>query len=100
MKIAISVQYVLITCRDDCPWPDSARCAKGHRPISDRSRQNHPTVRRRFEGEEPPHIIYHYTGDVGLRGILETGQLWLTDVYGLNDPSELRASGFPRLNFT
>ncbi|MGA9505323.1 MAG: DUF2971 domain-containing protein, partial [Terriglobales bacterium] len=31
----------------------------------------------------------HYTGDGGLRGILETGQLWLTDVFSLNDPSEL-----------
>jgi hypothetical protein len=53
-----------------------------------------------LKAKKPPHIIYHYTGDVGLRGILETGQLWLTDVFGLNDPSELRASGFPRLNFT
>jgi hypothetical protein len=37
----------------------------------------------------PPPTIYHYTGDAGLRGILETGQLWLTDVFSLNDPSEL-----------
>lgn len=27
------------------------------------------------ESQEPPEIIYHYTNDVGLRGILETGQL-------------------------
>jgi hypothetical protein len=38
----------------------------------------------------PPPIIYHYTNDVGLRGILETGQLWLTAIFNLNDPSELR----------
>ena len=30
------------------------------------------------EAQEPPAIIYHYTNDVGLRGILETGQLWLS----------------------
>ena len=41
--------------------------------------------------ELSPHpIIYHYTNDVGLRGILETGKLWLTDIFNLNDPSELR----------
>jgi hypothetical protein len=39
--------------------------------------------------QKPPPIIYHYTSDVGLRGILETGQLWLTDILQLNDPSEL-----------
>jgi hypothetical protein len=38
---------------------------------------------------EPPTTIYHYTNDAGLRGILESGQLWLTDVFDLNDPSEL-----------
>ena len=42
-----------------------------------------------LESQEPPSIIYHYTNDVGLRGILETGQLWLTDIFSLNDPSEL-----------
>jgi hypothetical protein len=40
--------------------------------------------------EPPPPIIYHYTNDVGLRGILESGQLWFTDIFNLNDPSELR----------
>ncbi len=42
-----------------------------------------------LEACEPPTIIYHYTNDVGLRGILETGQFWLTDIFNLNDPSEL-----------
>ena len=41
------------------------------------------------ESQEPPKIIYHYTNDVGLRGILESGQLWLSDIFNLNDPSEL-----------
>ena len=35
-------------------------------------------------------IIWHYTDDNGLRGILEKGTLWLTDIFSLNDPSELR----------
>jgi hypothetical protein len=38
---------------------------------------------------EPAPLIYHHTNDVGLRGILETGQLWLTDIFKLNDPSEV-----------
>lgn len=42
-----------------------------------------------LESQEPPQTIYHYTNDVGLKGILETGQLWLTDIFNLNDPSEL-----------
>src|SRR6476646_739847 len=39
---------------------------------------------------EPPPLIYHYTDDAGLRGILETGQFWLSDIFNLNDPSELK----------
>ena len=42
-----------------------------------------------LESQKPPPIIYHYTDDAGLRGILETGQLWLTNIFNLNDPSEL-----------
>ncbi|HET9100652.1 MAG TPA: DUF2971 domain-containing protein [Acidobacteriaceae bacterium] len=37
---------------------------------------------------EPPHI-YHYTTEMGLWGILKSGKLWLTDIFSLNDPSEL-----------
>jgi hypothetical protein len=44
---------------------------------------------------EPAPLIYHYTNDAGLRGILETGQLWLTDIFKLNDPSEVY-HGFSR----
>jgi hypothetical protein len=39
--------------------------------------------------QKPPHRIYHYTNDVGLKGILESGKLWLTEISSLNDPSEL-----------
>jgi hypothetical protein len=33
--------------------------------------------------------LYHYTSGPGLRGILESGQMWFTDYRHLNDPSEL-----------
>jgi hypothetical protein len=45
-----------------------------------------------LEKREPPRTIYHYTTDAGLRGILESGRLWFTDIFDLNDPSELRHS--------
>lgn len=41
------------------------------------------------EERKPPNIIYHYTNDIGLRGILESGNIWLTDIFNLNDPSEI-----------
>jgi hypothetical protein len=37
-----------------------------------------------------PAIVYHYTDSAGLLGILESGTFRLTDIFGLNDPSELR----------
>lgn len=43
-----------------------------------------------LEYRDLPPTIYHYTTDIGLRGILESGKLWLTDIFALNDPSELR----------
>jgi hypothetical protein len=43
-----------------------------------------------LDSHHHPSNIYHYTNDVGLKGILETGQLWLTDIFDLNDPSELK----------
>ena len=36
-----------------------------------------------------PPVIYHYTTDIGLNGILGSGKLWLSDILSLNDPSEL-----------
>lgn len=43
-----------------------------------------------LESYRPRPIVYHYTDDRGLKGILESGCLWLTDIFSLNDPSELR----------
>jgi hypothetical protein len=42
-----------------------------------------------LQTRETPPVIYHYTNDSGLRGILESGKLWLVDIFSLNDPSEL-----------
>jgi Protein of unknown function (DUF2971) len=39
--------------------------------------------------QDAPSLIYHYTNDLGLRGILENGRLWLSGMFSLNDPSEL-----------
>jgi hypothetical protein len=50
-----------------------------------------------IEEEPPPPIIFHYTNDIGLRGTLETGKLWLTDIFDLNDPSELRHGCHPAI---
>ncbi len=48
------------------------------------------TFLKTLEAQPIPPVIYHYTDDVGLRGILKTGQLWLTDIFNLNDPSEMK----------
>jgi hypothetical protein len=37
-----------------------------------------------------PPMIFHYTNDSGLKGILEGGNLWLTNITNLNDPTELK----------
>ena len=35
--------------------------------------------------------IYHYTSAVGLKGILESGKLWFTDIHYMNDADEIKA---------
>jgi hypothetical protein len=42
-----------------------------------------------LDSQSPPPLIYHYTNDVGLTGILDSGKIWFTDIFDLNDPSEL-----------
>jgi hypothetical protein len=51
------------------------------------------------ENTPPPPMIYHYTGDRGLRGILEAGQFWFTNIFHLNDPTELRHGLQPAIHF-
>lgn len=38
---------------------------------------------------ETPKIVYHYTTQAGLLGILQAGTLWATKIHYLNDASEL-----------
>src|SRR5271166_4085665 len=45
---------------------------------------------KKVEAKTPPPLLYHYTNDAGLAGIIESGQLWFSDIFALNDPSELR----------
>lgn len=44
----------------------------------------------RKEDYEPPAIIYHYTNEAGLYGILDSQCLWATHYKGLNDKREVR----------
>lgn len=48
-----------------------------------------------LDAEEGPETIYHYTDDAGLKGILESGKMRVTDIFNLNDPSELRYGFHP-----
>jgi hypothetical protein len=50
-----------------------------------------------LEAKAPPATIYHYTNDLGLRGIIETGNLWFSDIFNQNDPSELRHGLLPAI---
>jgi hypothetical protein len=42
------------------------------------------------EAKKPPAFLYHYTNDAGFAGVIESGKLWFSDIFALNDPSELR----------
>jgi hypothetical protein len=49
----------------------------------------HASVGASVEARGTPKILYHYTDDIGLKGVIESGNLWLTDIFSLNDPTEL-----------
>lgn len=40
---------------------------------------------------ETPEVIYHYTSDTGIMGIVQHGQIWASDIYHLNDAAEVVA---------
>lgn len=48
------------------------------------------TFINKVEARKPPAVLYHYTDEAGLAGIIESGKLWFSDIFALNDPSELR----------
>jgi hypothetical protein len=52
---------------------------------------------REMDANPPPATIYHYTDDRGLAGILESGRMRLTDIFDLNDPTELRHGVSPAI---
>lgn len=48
-----------------------------------------PTFARHLK-TEPPDTLYHYTGQVGLLGIIQNAELWATKVQYMNDLAEFR----------
>jgi hypothetical protein len=52
---------------------------------------------RRSNRQRRPRLIYHYTNNAGLMGIVEKGELWLTNAAFLNDPRELEHGVEPAL---
>lgn len=47
------------------------------------------SVLDRVKTESPPQTLFHYTNDSGLHGILESGEIRLSNIFSLNDPSEI-----------
>src|SRR6266851_9677740 len=45
---------------------------------------------QKIEAAKPPPMLYHYTNEAGLKGIIESGTLRCSDIFDMNDPSELR----------
>jgi hypothetical protein len=45
---------------------------------------------RVVEAKKPPPILYHYTNDIALKAIIQSGKIWFSDIFRQNDPSELR----------
>jgi hypothetical protein len=61
------------------------------------NRQSHLTSHILQLAPQPP-VVYHYTNQAGLLGILQTGTLWATDVRFLNDSREFEHTlGLARL---
>ena len=61
--------------------------------VKDHDQATDAIVARFFDdltSRKMPSTIYHFTDDVGMRGILEGGHLWCTDIFSLNDPSEFK----------
>src|SRR5688572_16454266 len=43
---------------------------------------------RGADDEPPPAILYHYTDSGGLVGMAQSGNIWVTHLRHMNDPSE------------
>src|SRR4051812_37374338 len=55
----------------------------------ERCQTNFSVFKQRLNETPLPPKIYHYTDSAGLLGILASGRFRLTDIYGLNDPTEV-----------
>jgi DUF2971 family protein len=60
------------------------------RALSDRLDRLNREVEDRATKVAVPATLFHYTKPSGLKGIIESGRLRLSDIFGLNDPSEMR----------
>lgn len=70
--------------------PISPEARKARERFTKEAEQVLRLFREKVEARTSPGTVYHYTDDVGLSGILETGKLRLSNLFKLNDPSELR----------
>ncbi len=64
-------------------------CSKALGEFEDRLIQILDSLFQRVKTESPPQTLFHYTNDTGLHGILESGKLRLSNIFSLNDPSEI-----------
>jgi hypothetical protein len=55
------------------------------------------TVFQNANKKRRPKLIYHYTNDAGLMGIIEKGEFWCTHISYLNDPTEIHHGIAPAL---
>lgn len=73
---------------------DNINFPKKARPALDQFTQEAQEILKEELEPESSHdytpIMFHYTNDIGLKGIINSGNLWLTDMFSLNDPSELQ----------
>lgn len=72
---------------NDANIPEDARVAL--EKFKEEARAVADEILKTLEKSPDSQAVFHYTDDIGLRGILHGGKLWLTDVFSLNDPSEL-----------
>lgn len=65
------------------------QCSKVLSEFEDHLIQILESLFQRVKTESPPQTLFHYTNDTGLHGILESGKLRLSNIFSLNDPSEI-----------
>lgn len=51
---------------------------------------NYDYFQNEEQGEKLPKELYHYTSPKALKGILKSNKLWFSNIYFLNDKSEMK----------